>query len=502
MKISTRDVSLFFFGQLFQQIITFASGLLIARWLGPQEYGSLGLARNIYAIALVLGPLGLDVALLRLIPQTPDAERPKLAQRLRGIRLLTLLANSIIVVASLLAAGPLQQGVYRAYPHLALYLAVTMAALPFAADLTILGAVYRTRGNTSPQILLTMIVQPLVRVVVLVGLILAGLGVAGVVISNLVASLVTFLLLSADLFRRERQEGTSYVARPILERRHLGAVFSYSLWLSFMAMTYNMLRNVDVLVLSRARTADVVGNYVALSVMAQVIQIYPQALSQTLGPTVASAYAAGDFDRIRAALNEYLRRASLIVGPLAGGLAAFGPWLDLLFGKRFEFSPTLCAALSLAYCVSGILAPMGFGLSMTGRHRREFLILILGSVFAVVSCMALSGPFGAVGVAVGVTAAYVLINVARAASTARAFGFIPGEWPDLAPPLIAYGAGWLIRSAWDLALPHTLISAIPAAGLYLAVIGVVYATLLLRPDERNWLTGRLQRLGLGRSRAI
>ena len=75
-----RDAGLYAGGLLFQQVTAFVVGVAAARWLGPQGYGQVSLARAIYGLAVILAPLGLDLSLLRHLAQV-DAPRSGQARR-------------------------------------------------------------------------------------------------------------------------------------------------------------------------------------------------------------------------------------------------------------------------------------------------------------------------------------------------------------------------------------------------------------------------------------
>ena len=479
-----RDASLYAGGLLFQQVTAFVVGVAAARWLGPQGYGQVSLARAIYGIAVILAPLGLDLSLLRHLGSSGADRATQLAEIVR-LRRIVLTVNIAILAGVVPIGAPwLQAHLYR-QPGFAVDLAVTFTALPFAADLAVLTAACRALDRVAQASLASLYLQPVVRTAALGGLLALGLGARGVLAATAVGVAVADLALGSLLVggtgaaRRESPNVADHTATPRL--------IGYSGWMAAMLLTYGGLKLVDVLVLGHFRPAREVGDYAAVSAIAQLICLYPTALSQTLGPTVARLYAEGDRTAVRRDLARYLRLSSLACAPLFAGVAVFGPWLDLLFGPRFRFDPTLCLALALGAYVSGVFGPMSVSLSMTGRHRLEFAILLTGALASFAGCILLAPSYGGTGVACATLGGYVLVNGARTAVSARVMGGSDMAWGDLVAP----AACWLLAMAWrglaERFGAHDWPTAMLTAGGLLASYAILYGLGLLSPEEKAQL---------------
>ena len=60
---------------VYSQLVTAVFGAFLASYLGAEDYGTVNLARNIFVIAVVLSPLGLDLALQRHLAHAPEETR-------------------------------------------------------------------------------------------------------------------------------------------------------------------------------------------------------------------------------------------------------------------------------------------------------------------------------------------------------------------------------------------------------------------------------------------
>ena len=501
-------------GQLLQQVLTVFTGVVIARFLGSAAYGIVNLLRNITQLITLLAPLGLDLALLKHVGRAQEGGGGRLRAVLLRLRLVTVAVN-LVVLAAGVAAGPwLEAHVYR-FPGFSGLLVVALAAAPLSADLAVMGAYYRGRGRPGTFALLTLYLQPVVRVVlVLAAWVWLRSALAVVAINTLqVAVSAAAMWAHSARWRAADARAGAETPPPLLAEpvdlmpveaatpsppppaawRESRAILAESLWMAANLFVYGLMRFADTLTLGAYAPARVVGAYAALSTVAQLIQVWPMAASQTLGPRVSRAYHEGDMAGVHAALSGYIRMAMLVAGFVFGGVAAFGDRLDLVFGPSFTFDAPLCIVLALGYLVSAALSPMGYSLSMTGRHRAELVILTIGGAALVVLCQVLAPRYQAMGVAVAVVCAFGLIDVTRYVYVARVLRFLPGRLRDAAAPVVALACAFAAKTVVEWAGGRGLATLLVGCAVYGGAYAALVWTGFLRADERRGLLARLQR---------
>jgi O-antigen/teichoic acid export membrane protein len=456
-------------GFLLQQALAFVTSIVVARSIGAAEFGAFAVLRNLVAFLLTLTPLGLDLALLKhaaFFDHRPAAFRHEVAR----LRILIAGVNAAIVLIVYLGAGAwLEAHVYH-FPRFAALLVVTLLGLPFAADLALLGAVYRAANRPGAFALMTNFIQPFIRLGGSLLLLALGWSTEGVVIANSAAYLASSVLVAID---RSRTRPESEGRFALTDWAGSVTILRDSLWMAVSLFVGGAMRSVDTLSLGMFVAAKTVGAYGALSTVAQLVQAYPFAASQTLGPAIARFYRDGDLPAIRHAMSQYLRSASIVGGFLFGGIAALGDRLDLLFGHSFHFQPAICFMLPLGWLISATLGPMGYSLSMTGRHRLELAILVTGFVVLTAGCLILVPLWGQIGAASAVVAAFAFINLVRFSFFIRLFGFVPGSLLDLLPPVSAYLLAIAARLALDHLLARSLAGFVLASLLYSALYGAL-----------------------------
>jgi O-antigen/teichoic acid export membrane protein len=382
--------------------------------------------------------------------------------------------------------------VYR-YPHFDVMLLVTLLGLPLAADLAVLGAYYRGRHRPGAFALLTLYVQPVARVVMVALAWRFAPNAQTVVAINTLQVAISAVCVWAHLLRwRARDRGGRSPVRLSADEvrgewREARVVLKDSIWMGVSLFLYGMMRFVDILVLGAFAPAKMVGAYAALSTVSQLVQVWPLAASQTLGPTIAKRYHAGDITGVRRALSDYIHLASIVSGFLFAGVAVFGDRLNYVFGRSFAFKPDVALLMPLGYLLSAALSPMGYSLSMTGRHRAELVIMIGGAGLLLAGCYLLIPRYGDVGAAGAVCVTFAAVNLTRFAYVSRTLGFVPGRTADFLPPVLALMCAFGAKFAVECVLPAGFVVVLLACVIYAGLYGALTVCFLIGPEQRRKL---------------
>ena len=488
----TRDTVTYTLGMLLQQVVTFATAVVIARGLGPAAFGATSILKNVSAFLLILLPLGLDLGLLK--HGALHAGSACLLQPLAiKLRCSVLAVNLAMLVATALLFGTLLQDVYQDVPLLWLYADISAFTLIFSSDLQVTGALFRVRDKLSTYVLVVLCAQPIIRFAATIAAIALRQGVLGIMVANALAAAATFALLQR--YEPARVAPLRRVPQALRSGVPVGKILAETVWMALSMLAYQSMRFADTLILGAFAGVAASGQYSALSSVCQIIQIYPLAMAQMLGPNVATLYAAGRFGDIVAELRNYMRAASLFGGYVFGGVAIFGTDLDLMFGRSFHFSATLSLVLAAAYFISAIFAPLGYTLSMTGRHRGEFAILAAGSLMLVLLLVVLVPALGEIGAGGAVLAIMVIVNVARCVLVCQILRACPVGVRHALPPLIFLVLAAVCRSLpQSLALPRDVVTLCASCCIYTALCLLLYLVAFSTEGERSRLGRRVAAL--------
>lgn len=471
-------------GLLLQQALGFIGGVFVAKMLGPAEYGQVSVLRTILTTVLVFSPLGLDLALFRILPQF-DGNPARQALHFRRFRLIALGFGLATAVIGGLVAGPLLDGRVFAYPHFALNFGLTLIAVPFATDVLLMTAWYRVQGNIVPIMLITNYIQPVVRTLLNVLAIYLGYGVIGVVIGTGIAYLVAFAI--AVPYHAWTLRSLPDDADPASAPRWPESVtlFREAPAMALNLFAYAVMRGADMTIVGALAPAHAVGEYAVVSNIAQLVPVAATSLTQTLGPEIARLHQAGDTVGIHRALNHTIRWASLLSSFVFGGIAGFGVHLDAVFGHAYQPAPLITGLIPLGYLMSAILAPTSYGLTMCRRSRIDLGCIVAAAVVLITLGIPLTYAFGTVGAAVAVLVAFMVINALRVVAIHHTLGIWVGTPADALPPVVAV---ILAMGLNRLLLPENA-RLVPLLGAC-AVYTLVYCTIMFGNSARQWLAGR------------
>jgi len=494
-RSTVRTVPFTLFGILFQLGIAFASGILVARVISPAAYGVFSLARTWCETTNLFTKAGFDIGVVRYLGA--HAERDdKRAQQLLLRRMLwvVFVLGSLPVVALLIGgASWLESSVYS-YAGFAVVLTVLALSLPFMAVLQVLGGMFRGYLHIGPRIACELILQPAARLLIIIVLFVLGfeLGavVAGTVLSFILAAAVLFVIARNSFLKTT--PGVSD-APGQTSWSELFAISKYSLIISLTGVVAGLLNRADLIFLGYFVSAADVGRYAVVQTIVVLIALFSGALNQTIAPLIARSYAAGDMAAMRVLIQRHSRWVALSTFPVFVVIAAFGDRLMVVFGKDFTVHWSVVALLALVQFLAALLSSAGFLLSMTGRHKAELYIMLIGLVFNVALSLLFIPRWGLTGAAAATCCAVVGANVLRAVQVYVVFR-IASIGRDALRPLLIGGA---LAALMLVVMPsHTGSNSLLDAALYSGIFSAAYTAMVLRfglvDEDRVLLTAVLK----------
>jgi O-antigen/teichoic acid export membrane protein len=468
-------------GTAFQQGISFASGLIIARVLGAADYGIFNLARNLMEVTGILTRLGLDVGLQRRFGEARAASDVfGSLVTLRRVRMLSSGLALLPVIAVGMGLGRvLEDNVYQ-YDGFAEILLVLALALPFLTDISVLGGAYRGKLQLAPSVLTESVLLPSLRLLIIIGLFIAGWRlwavVAGTTIASFVAAAVLLLRARRDFPPVPRHETRSW--------QDTRSVVSYSAVLAVGVLVATLTSTMDILVLGRFADAEALGQYSLAKTLLLLMGVFGIAFAQGLGSLVAERFRRDDIDGVVEVMSLTARWITLGTLPVFAVFLFWGADLVLLFGESFAIAQPVIAWLAFAQFLFSVLGPAGWALSMTGKQLLELKTLTVGLATAAVVCLYAVPLYGQLGAAVATCMSVGIAHVTRLLFVRRHLGRFPFA-PDL---LVISASGLLLALVLDRLIAYMALPAMWSGLLATGVFAVAYVALawlfLLRDFER------------------
>ena len=472
-------------GTIYQQGLSFLSGLIIARVIGAAEYGIFNLARTLVELTAIVTRLGLDIGLQRFFGEAISGRDPTYAAAvLRRLRLLASTVALLPIAAVALGLGrAVEINVYQ-FPQFAKILLALALVLPFLTDIAVLGGAYRGILKLSPTVLAESVLLPTARLVVIVVLFSIGWRLWAVVVGTVVGSFLASALLSL----RARSDFQVVPAARHASSADVLHVLSYSSVLAAAVLVATLTNSMDVLVLGRFATAGALGQYSLVKMLLVLTGVFGSGLTSGLGALIAARYARGDREGMVRVMSLTCRFVTLVTLPIFAIFLFWGAQLALLFGPSFALSQSVVGWLAASQFVFTVFAPAGWALSMTGRHLLELTILSIVLVLSAVSCSIAVPAFGQLGAAIAMFGAWAATSFARVLLVRRVLGAFPFGADIFVITTTGILLAWVsYESAAQLSSSSLWNTVIGIAG-FILLYGIANWTYFLSKSERNGIS--------------
>jgi O-antigen/teichoic acid export membrane protein len=137
-----------------------------------------------------------------------------------------------------------------------------------------------------------------------------------------------------------------------------------------------------------------------------------------------------------------------------------------------------------------VLSPLGYALSMTGRHRTETLILGGSVLVTALLLVYLTGVFGAAGAALAVAVGFGITNIARCLAVRRVLGGLPLEPANLLPLLVFLSIGYAVQTVASMT-GRSLALLVLECCIFTVLCAVAAFVLFATGEQRTRLTSAL-----------
>ena len=480
-------------GAVYRQVISFISGLIVARVIGAADYGIFNLARNLVEMTGIFTRLGLDLGLQRYFGENNTAQgRSSRSGMLLRVRMLTCTLALLPVLAIALGLGRfLEENVYH-YSRFAEVLLCLSLALPFLTDIGVLGGAYRGILKLTPSVIAECVLLPTIRLAVIVILFIAGWRLWGVVVGTTLGS----VLASAFLAMRARSDFARVAQAKPPSWNGTFRVVGYSSILAGSMIVTSLTTNMDTLMIGHFRTAQELGQYSLVKTLLILTGVFGAACGQGLEALVADRYFRGDLRGMVHVMSVTARLIALVTVPIFAIFLFWGAQITHLFGPSFATSQAVVSWLATGPFVAMIFWPSATALSMTGKHFLELRILCVGLVIATLLCWFAVPAFGQIGAAVAMSASVVFANLARVVVVRRSIGAFPfrGDifFITAAGIALAWGSDLVVG---QFALP-SIWSVVCGIGCFVLVYGAAGWMHLLNESERSGIRAAIRRAAL------
>ncbi len=385
-----RDTVYLILGQSVLVGSSYAVHILVARTLGPADYGLFGVVLSILAVFEVFLARGVRDTVTKYVAECPDRAGTILK---KGFALESVLAGGFFVVF-LALASPLAALFHD--PRLLTPLRIaSLAILAMSAFSLFIG--YLSGVGLFGKNSLSMIAHGAAKVAAVTAILFLGGGINGAIAGYILSFLI----------------GTAVAAWFVSETERPGGFFPISLMIRFstplilFAAASTLLLNLDILfVKALVRSADEVGYYISASSLTKAPYQVLFAFSLTLLPAVSKSSAAGDAERTALHIRQSLRFLLLLLIPLCfmmSGLAR--PIVEIVYSDAFRAAAGPLRILIFGIGFISLFYNLASAITGSGRPRVALAIAIGALPLAAILNILLIPRYGLEGAAMSTTVA-------------------------------------------------------------------------------------------------
>ncbi|WP_373031379.1 flippase [Sulfurovum sp.] len=390
-------------GMLLQLIIR----MIIARGLGPSQYGEFVLGLTIVGLAGSFASLGMGGALARFIPYFQVKREQSKLKGLFIIAGIVCLSSSLIVGIVLYLSAPAIADYFAGEQSLQGILRVFATVLPFTV--TILVAKSALRGFRRMDLfvltesILTFGSQLGVAIIIVFMFHYSAFHLSiGYALTSIAVSIlaVLFVMRSTDLFKSWGTIRAEFNTRKI---------FKFALPLAGSQQVGQMRGRSDSIILGAFMTVSDVGLYNVAMPIAKLLQIGLGSINRIFMPSITHLYAKGDMKSLKKAYTTVALWTYYLTLPLFLIIFFFAELiLKILFGANYLNVHSALIILSVGFFINTVTGSFGETFVAIGKPHINMMTSICGFLSNAILMVILVPSYGLIGATIATSISLIL----------------------------------------------------------------------------------------------
>ena len=370
--------------------LSFVSGVMLARFMGSENYGLYGLLLSIATVCCSGVARSISVLLVREL-----AGAMALKKNAEMIGIITMIVLLLIIAVSIAAILVGVLPIFDIATPQSLLLIIGLML-----TLSMMGSLLRGLKYTASGLFVEQAARPLFLILAIIYIVNGNWGSVTVSfeqgIELLVVALVCAILLGAALLLKAWPAGLF----------HNGLIIDSS-WVIkslplLLVMGYSQGISVQLPILMMGSMVEpaVIGNFRVADTMAGLISLTLIAANVALGPKIAALKAKNDLKGFEHLLRVAASVIFCVAIPMALVFIFFGVSLiPLIFGEEYRQAAGYLSVLCFAQVINSFCGPVMLALNMLGGEKENIKAIALSLVITLVLGWFLINAYGGLGAA-------------------------------------------------------------------------------------------------------
>lgn len=388
-------------------ILGYIFTILITRNYGARVYGYIALSLSIFMVISVVGKLGWDINLTRLVASEKHEKRD-LHGLLYKLLIRSFYFSSFLALMIILNRDYIAREVFKE-PGLTDYLLWASASFPLWSIILIVTGFFRGFRLNGLFAFFNSLGRYLLSVMVLLVFILAGF--TDGVFAMKAHFYGTLSLVIGALFALIKM---GYLPNVWTSNVDFRCFVRQSNWVLLSSFVFILMSWADRIILGVFRPAIEVGTYDVVAKLALLIGMNLDAINSILAPKISQFY----YSSRRVELQELVQFACRISSAISiisyVILLSLGDIILGIIGEEYVGNVYMLAIFGAGHVMSCMFGSAGTILQMTGYQRDYLTVITLALVCNLVLSFLLVNDLGAIGLAIATATSMFVWNIAGA----------------------------------------------------------------------------------------
>jgi O-antigen/teichoic acid export membrane protein len=389
-----RGTGLSFSGEAGHIILTYAYGILIARFLGSGDYGNFFLGITVFNLICLFALGGVEDTLMRFIGlYAASGEENQTRAVIRFSFLFAIGAGIVLGFACFMLKGVMADRIFHK-PELAVVMTYISLAIPVFALMNVSVTAIRGYKIVFPYVFVRKIFLPAISLALAAAVMLTGGDLRNLSLSYLLSVFISagfgYALLTRYLSPFDGKTD------PLADRRHffsfLRAAYAINILIFFATWS-------DLIILGIMSSSEQLGIYFAAKRTAMAIGILMLSLNVILGPVISHLYSGRQYDQLSHAFKTATLWIVVLGLPVLVMILLFSKEILLLFGPEFTNGRLSLIILTCGQFLNLSVGSVGYMLLMTGNQRWMVMDAIGAVCLNIPLMILLVSRYGIVGAA-------------------------------------------------------------------------------------------------------
>lgn len=407
-----------FLGMIISKFFTYFYRLIIARYLGPEDYGLVSLGLAILGIASTLALLGLPQGVTRYIAYYNKKDKYK--QILKNSLVITIPASLIIATLLFIFSSDISTGIFH-NQRLSIVIKLFSILLPFIAISNNLESVLKALKKVKEVIFVRNISESAIQLLATATLIFLGFEILGAIFGYIIAIISSTIIFIIILTRKKL-----FYKEVKKQKDEYKELLSFSWPLLFVGLFTSVSGWIDSLLIGYFLDVSSTGIYNAALPTASLLLIVPSALTIIFMPIITELYSKKKSAQIEVVHKNVAKWILLLVLPLFAIIVIFSQGiLNMLFGSYYTDGYVVLIILSIGFLSRSISTVSIYLLQMLKKTKTILVNSIMTLILSIILNIILIPKLKIVGAALAITISTLFSSVFLILISYKFTGLIP-----------------------------------------------------------------------------